>query len=331
MAALVFDLGGTHLRSAIADDKASLLNIKKKRIKSFIHNYSPADIWNEIINEIVNYSSDAQSLITKESPIIISFPGPVEFPSRIINAPTVVGNNDAIPDLVEKVKHITGRQTYIINDVSAAAWYFSNKIDSNRFIVVTVSSGIGSKVFDRGKVKGVLDDVPFAGEIGHIVIDRKNDALLCDCGGKGHLGAISSGRGVERFARIEANRDRINFNKSVCAATFHGSPDNLTNEDHIVPAAKLGDLWTINVISQCSRPLATILLFLTAAFGLDKVVIIGGFALSLDEIYKCILQKEMADICDYALLSNKIDDLLVMGDADEEACLKGAAVYSLNI
>jgi hypothetical protein len=39
----------------------------------------------------------------------------------------------------------------------------------------------------------------------------------------------------------------------------------------------------------------------------------------------------MADICDYALLSNKIDDLLVMGDADEEACLKGAAVYSLNI
>jgi len=33
MAALVFDLGGTHLRSAIADDKASLLNIKKKRIK----------------------------------------------------------------------------------------------------------------------------------------------------------------------------------------------------------------------------------------------------------------------------------------------------------
>ena len=68
----------------------------------------------------------------------------------------------------------------------------------------TVSSGIGSKMFDRKSSQGVIDHLPYAGEIGHIVINDDAHAPVCDCGAKGHLQAIASGRGIERAARREA-------------------------------------------------------------------------------------------------------------------------------
>ena len=104
-----------------------------------------------------------------------------------------------------------------LNDVSAAAWYLSSRTRARRFLVVTVSSGIGSKLFDRDHPAGVIDDPPYAGEIGHVVVDPGDDAPLCGCGGRGHLGAISSGRGTERLAR-----ERAAF-------------PTLTNEEHLAP------------------------------------------------------------------------------------------------
>ena len=331
MFACVIDIGGTHIRCAASDGNAALFHVQKKTLEPFNRGRSSGRVWKEIIDAIAGYELSVRKIIPREAPLIISFPGPVAYPSRILNAPTLVGNDTALPDLRLELSNVTGRRTYLINDISAATWHLSRTVEDDRFLTVTVSSGIGSKIFDRRHPDGVLDNVPFAGEIGHIRIDPSSDAMLCDCGGKGHLGAIASGRGIERCARMLARQEPARFERSACVTQFHSSADALTNEEHIVPAAREQDAWALEIIRRCTRPLAAALLAVTASTGLDRIVVIGGFALSMGQRYLDLLQEEMLDACDYEILAEKIPGLLVMGNADEEACLQGAAVYALNI
>jgi predicted NBD/HSP70 family sugar kinase len=201
-------------------------------------------------------------------------------------------------------------------------------VAARRFMVVTVSSGIGSKIFDRCHPKGVLDDVVYAGEIGHLVVDESPSAPECDCGGKGHLGAIASGRGIERRARRLA-QSTPSFVQSACAAQFGATPETLNNEEHLVPAARLGDCWALGVVRQCTEPLARVLLAAVFAAGLERVVVIGGLALSLGEVYRDLLQEAVGKRCDYRMMSGRLGEMIVMGDKD--ACLLGAAAYARQL
>src|SRR5262249_33551875 len=157
--------------------------------------------------------------------IVFSFPGPVAGHRTVLAAPTLFGRETNLAHLAEDLERATGRQVRLVNDVSAAAWYFSTRTTARRFFVVTVSSGIGSKLFDRAHSHVVIDDPPYAGEIGHMVVNSGPEAQLCDCGGFGHLGAIASGRAIEKTAR------RL----SPAIST------ELTNEEHVIPAARAGD------------------------------------------------------------------------------------------
>jgi C7-cyclitol 7-kinase len=328
MQAVVFDLGGTHLRCAAVDGAGRLQAVEKKRITNFTHGDRPEAIWQKIIAAIAAFESAMKSRLSAGAPVVISFPGPIAPPAKILSAPTVVGEDAAIPDLAAELAALTGRRTYILNDVSAATWHISRLVDFNRFMVITVSSGIGSKIFDRHHQRGVLDDVVYAGEIGHAKVDFTAGAVPCDCGGGGHLGAVSSGRGVERFARRRAGQDPRRFEASACARRFDATADTLNNEDHLVPAALLGDAWAVDVIRECTRPLARALVTTALAVGLEKVIIIGGFALRLGEVYLDILRPLLKSECDYCLVRDHAAELVMLGRAQEEACLEGAAVYA---
>jgi predicted NBD/HSP70 family sugar kinase len=328
MQAIVFDLGGTHLRCAAVDGAGRLRTVEKKRITNFIHGDRPETIWRKIVSAIITFESAMKPQLSTEAPMVISFPGPIAPPSRILSAPTVVGEDTSIPDLVSELAALTGRRTHILNDISAATWHISRLVDFNRFMVITISSGIGSKVFDRHHRRGVLDDIVYAGEIGHAKVDFGTNAMRCDCGGFGHLGAISSGRGIERFARRQAEQAPKRFEASLCARRFDATVNTLNNEDHLVPAALLGDDWALNVIRECTRPLARALVTTALAVGLEKVVIIGGFALRLGEVYLDILRPLLKSECDYGVIKDEAAGLVMLGSAQEEACLEGAAVYA---
>jgi C7-cyclitol 7-kinase len=328
MRAVVFDLGGTHLRCAAVDEAGRLRAVEKQRINSFIHGDRPEMIWQKIISSIAAFASAMKSKLAPDAPMVISFPGPIAPPSRILSAPTVVGDDTAIPDIVTELQMLTGRRTYILNDISAAAWHISRRVDFNRFMVITISSGIGSKVFDRHHPKGVLDDVVYAGEIGHAKVDDALGAMACDCGGRGHLGAISSGRGIERFARQQAAHDLKRFEASACAQRFDATAHTLDNERHLVPAARLGDDWALAVIREATRPLARALISTALAVGLEKVIVIGGFALQLGEVYLDMLRSLLKSECDYHVMKDDAAELVMLGSVAEEACLEGAAVYA---
>ena len=326
--ALVFDLGGTHLRCGFSGPSGELSAVRKLRIESFLHEQSSDLIWKRLLSQMISYDAMLRDLAQPNDPIVVSFPGPVCNGNQILDAPTVVGEWRATPDLVLELSSITGRQVYLLNDLSAAAWYFSSRVPVERFMVITVSSGIGSKIFDRRHPDGVLDKLPYSGEIGHIVVDDNADSPKCDCGGKGHLGAIASGRGIEGTARRLALREPEAFARSACVTRFGASSQHITNEAHLVPAALQRDPWAIAVIRTCTKPLARIALSVVLGAGLERIVIIGGFALRLGTTYLEILRSAISEISQYRVLSQTLSDLVQLGDPDEEACLRGAAVFA---
>src|SRR5204863_3833917 len=137
------------LRCAIARD-GRLEAVRRCHIENFIGGHTPAQIWDSVASRIDAYHRDTLDLLPPNAPIAMAFPGPIAPGGRILDAPTLVGPGAPIPDLQAELHARTGRPVSLLNDVSAAAWYLSTRTPARRFFVVTVSSGIGGKLFDRG-------------------------------------------------------------------------------------------------------------------------------------------------------------------------------------
>jgi len=277
----------------------------------------------------VAYTKASEGLVEKSAPLVISFPGPLHEDGRIVNAPTVSGIDGKIPDISSSLFQSTGREVYVLNDVSAAALYLAQDSDWDRLMVVTVSSGIGSKVCFRNSGNFILfDKGPYAGEIGHLIVDESKDAPVCDCGGVGHLGAISSGRGIECLARWHAAADSHAFSQSLCHTKFGATAETLNNEEHLVPAVRAGDFWSLHVLEEGTRHLAVVLNTVILALGLQGVLVIGGFAFAIGETYLEVIRQNIQARCDYSALHFS-SDMIRFGNMCEEACLRGAAEYAI--
>jgi glucokinase len=330
MPALVIDLGGTHLRCAIARN-GSLLEVTRSRVENFTGGHNPGRIWASLASQIARYHCDTLRLLPSDAPIVIAFPGPIGPAGEILDAPTLIGPGATMPDVPADLQARTGRPVRILNDVAAAAWYLSTKTTARRFLAVTVSSGIGSKMFDRGHPGGVIDDPAYAGEIGHVVVDDRDDAAPCGCGGRGHLGVISSGRGTERQARETAARDPRSFARSACATRFGASPATLSNEEHLAPAVRAGDPWALAVVRSAAAPLARVLVTLITGAGLEKVFLIGGFAESMGPAHVEIIRDLAEQFCRYPVLQGRIRETIESAEAHDEACLRGAALFAARM
>jgi predicted NBD/HSP70 family sugar kinase len=321
MHGLVFDLGGTFLRAGVAGQDGVVRYRSKARICSVAHNLDPCEIWNRILNSMLDYVVGHEDCLAVDSPVVISFPGPIGKNQEIIQAPTVAGSGSSVFDLPRMLASRTGRHVTVLNDVSAAAWRIAQQTTVRRFAVVTVSSGIGSKIFDRCHASGVLDQPPYAGEIGHVVVDDSPDAPICDCGGKGHLGAVASARGMERIIRQRAQIESKAFCKSLLVKQFGATLLDLTNETHIVPAIKSGDAWTSKIVSDCTRHLIRSLLTVSMACGLEKIFFIGGFVSELGDRYFEIVHPLVRDLSRYEVAGPYLDDLFEVVHTDQETCL----------
>src|SRR5260221_3074232 len=329
MQALVFDLGGTHLRCGVAD-ATGLRDVTRTRIDNFLGGHSPGEILRRIIQHIAAYEALAGARVPPGAPIVVSFPGPVADRGRTLDAPTVFGRAGRPPDFAADLRRRTRRDVFVLNDLSAAAWRLSRTHGTHRFLVVAVSSGIGSKIFDARHRDGVLDDPPYAGEIGHITVDWGPDAPRCDCGGVGHLGAIGSGRGIERLARRRAALAPEAFAASLCATRFCGGTGDLTNEEHLVPGAIAGDAWALSVVRDGTRALARTLATVVLASGVRRIIVTGGFACALGPVYVAMLRALLREACDYRLMPGPTA-LIPIAEHGEDRCLEGAAAFTSHL
>ena len=274
---LVFDVGGTQLRAAVYDGGGgSLFASSRVDAPSFLrHAGAP---WTELRTRLLESLSELRARLDPASAVssaVIAFPGPVDDEHRVVAAPTLWGSLGAYPYALERDlrDRWPGVSTRVINDVTAAGYRYLRSTNDD-FCIVTVSSGVGNKVFVDGRP--LLGRSGLGGEIGHLQVDPAPGAAECDCGGRGHVGAIASGRGMLALARRRAVERPDAFRSSSLAI----GASTLTPEA-LAEAYRLGDAFAVSVVREGADALAQALSAVHLAIGVDRIVLIGGFALGL--------------------------------------------------
>jgi C7-cyclitol 7-kinase len=197
-----FDIGGTNMRAAvIAVESGTARLIEQSRRPTPNHLLVPhvdaRQRLEDVLGFMVDYASAARDRFGAEA-VAAAFPGPVDAQGRIVALPTLWGEagGSLCPLSLDHMlgERLPGMRVRVFNDVTAAGFRFVS--DNRDFALFTLGSGVGLKVF----INGVPQVGPHGqgGELTHSVFDRSANAPICDCGGRGHLGALASGRAWQR-------------------------------------------------------------------------------------------------------------------------------------
>jgi predicted NBD/HSP70 family sugar kinase len=131
----------------------------------------------------------------------ISVPGPVDPETLRPSQPPIMPGWDAYP-VAEHLHDAFGVPVLVENDANAMALgeYSTGYPDCGALCLVKVSTGIGTGIVIDGRVYQGIDGG--AGDIGHVRLAGHDDAV-CQCGARGCLAAVASGRAVARALTAE--------------------------------------------------------------------------------------------------------------------------------
>ncbi|HET6651279.1 MAG TPA: ROK family protein [Nocardioides sp.] len=125
----------------------------------------------------------------------VSLPGPVDPESGRPSQPPILPGWDAYPVAEQLQADLPGVPVLTANDADAAALgeYAAGFSHVRSLCLVKVSTGIGTGIVIDGRSYAGFDGG--AGDIGHVRVSPKSDAR-CQCGMRGCLAAVASGRAV---------------------------------------------------------------------------------------------------------------------------------------
>jgi len=198
-----FDLGGTNMRAATVAVTTStswrILDQVRRPTLSYLSapEVSAAMRLDDLLGFITDYANFSRRCFGAKA-LAAAFPGPVQGHGTVLALPTMWGpdSQSLCPiNLDLKLRAVLPEmEIKVLNDVTAAGYRFVP--DGSDFALFTLGSGIGLKVFLDGQPR--VGQHGSGGELTHMVFDVSPDAPLCDCGGRGHLGALASGRAWQR-------------------------------------------------------------------------------------------------------------------------------------
>ncbi len=333
-AVIVFDIGGTFFRyNVFCVDRRWLEDSVKNKVVSPSIKVHPDYAGKKLAFVLVEKIVAVVEAVKKRHPGIcilgvgISFPGPVDPLGRVLSAPPLWGNKVKNYPLKKKLEDRLPYNVYVLNDVSAGCWFYHGRIKISRFCLITVSTGIGSKVYDTGHRDLILNSAQgMGGEIGHAFVAPTEYKMQCDCGSIGHLSAISSGRGTENFARKHSRIHPEQYGKSKLTLYSEGNPSMICNE-HLIKAIKNKDAFALEILEKTSWYLANVMQQIHLMIGVDRFIIVGGFAWALGGIYRGVLVKHLKRIGVWGLEPKKLARFIQIGANDDMMNLRGMGEY----
>lgn len=246
-----FDLGGTNMRAATIaqkDGECRVLDLLRRPTPSYLlmPDVPAARRLEDMLDFISDYANTASERFGAAS-VAAGFPGPIQDSATVLALPTMWGPDGTALCPIDLAGRLGSRlprmKIKIMNDVTAAGFRFVP--ESTDFALFTLGSGIGLKVFIDGQP--LIGPSGYGGELTHMVFDASPAAPLCDCGGRGHLGALASGRAWQRI---------------VSEAQHRGSEPDLV---------------------AFTEPLARAVAMLHFSLGLEHFIFAGGLAEGLGE------------------------------------------------
>jgi len=191
----------------------------------------------------------------------------------------------------------------VTNDANAAAlgeMRFGRANGMNDFIFITLGTGVGSGIISNGQI--VYGHDGFAGEIGHVIIER--NGRQCGCGRKGCVETYCSAGGIVKTYQELSNNIAVNDSKQVAEL-----------------AAK-GDKHAIETFEKTASYLAFTLANAVAFTSPKAIFIFGGPSNAGDLLLAPLKIKFEENLLE--IYKNKIP-ILRSGLAENDAAVLGAA------
>lgn len=255
------DIGGTNTVVGLVDQEGNVLGSDSVKTQSL-------PVLEEYVKTVSNM---ARELLQKHNVALsnvvgmgIGAPNANYYTGNIEKAPNLPWKQDKVP-LAKMISDELGIPVTITNDANAAAlgekMYGAAK-NINDFIMITLGTGVGSGIVIDGKL--VYGHDGFAGELGHVIVER--DGRLCGCGRKGCLETYCSATGIVRTAK-ERN------------TPFQTSKD-------IYDAAVKGDETAIDIFRETGTRLGRALADMVVFSSPEAFILFGGLAKAGDFIVK---------------------------------------------
>ena len=298
--ALGIDIGGTNTVVGLVDKAGNVLGTDSVKTQSL-----------PVLEEYVKTVSKlAKDLIAKNNVSIddivglgIGAPNANYYTGNIEKAPNLPWKQDKVP-LAKMFREELNIPVTITNDANAAALgekMYGVAKDMDNFIMITLGTGVGSGIVINGQL--VYGHDGFAGELGHVIIER--NGRLCGCGRRGCLETYCSATGIVRTAK-ERN------------TPF------LTSKD-IYDAAVKGDETAIDIFKETGTRLGRAFADMVVFSSPEAFVLFGGLAKAGDFIVK--YTKEAMEEAIMPIFKGKVKILLsTMKDAD--AAVLGASALA---
>lgn len=212
-----------------------------------------------------------------------------------------------------------GVPVVLTNDANAAAigemTYGAAKGMKN-FIMITLGTGVGSGVVVNGELVYGCDG--FAGELGHVIVDRSTEARQCGCGRKGCLEAYCSATGVARTAKeLLTKRSDDSELRSIPL-------DKITSKD-VSMAASRGDQLALDIYKFTGELLGRTCADFTAFSSPEAYVFFGGLTKAGDLLMKPIKTAYEENVL--PIFKGKAQLLISQLD-DAQAAVLGAAALA---
>ena len=275
--AIGIDMGGTTTKFGIVDARGAVLS------QGAIKTDEP---------DIDKYMTDLKAGINVLVNAVGGFDDIKGIGAGCPNGNFYTGNIEFAPNLPWKgvvpfaklLQDAFGIPAAITNDANAAAvgeMVYGAAKGMKNFIMITLGTGVGSGIVIDGKI--VYGHDGFAGELGHVTMDRTENGRLCGCGRKGCLETYASATGVARTAREVLSKTN---NASLLREL---KPEEITSKD-VFDAAMKGDEIAKEVFQQTGKILGEALADFIAFSAPEAIVLFGGLTKAGDLIYNPILE-----------------------------------------
>lgn len=207
----------------------------------------------------------------------------------------------------------------VTNDANAAAigeMAYGAARGMKNFIEITLGTGVGSGIVINGQL--VYGHDGFAGELGHVIVDRTPNARLCGCGRKGCLEAYCSATGVARTAkeRMEA---------SDAPSLLRNITDRPIESKDVYDAAVQGDKIALEIFKFTGDILGAALADFVAFSAPEAIILFGGLTKSGDYIMNPIREALEANVL--RIWQGKVK-VLVSELKDADAAVLGASALA---
>ena len=255
------DLGGTNTVFGIVDSEGNIICEDSIKTQSFPRIEDFVEACAQSVEPLIERVG-GKDLIGGMG---IGAPNANYYTGSIAEAPNLPWKGEVpLAKLLSERLHLNVVMT---NDANAAAMgemIYGAARGMRHFIVITLGTGVGSGIVIDGKL--VYGSDGFAGELGHLIIDRSADARLCGCGRRGCLETYCSARGIVRTAQEQM--------EAGCPTLLSGVSELSALE--IYKAAKQGDAVAIETFRRTGELLGAACADITTFCSPEAYIFFGG-------------------------------------------------------